>query len=119
MYEGVKTVDKETGEELKTIPKPKESKRFAILIQKIPDVDKNRFALWIDTNTLSFVDFWKNKIKPLALIKYGASWTNKQQVILKRDGENLLITTIEWKEGSTSDKNVSKIVKMKLRKNPK
>lgn len=38
-YEGVTIVDQETGEILKTIPKPKESKRFAILIQKIPDID--------------------------------------------------------------------------------
>ena len=117
MYEGVKIIDKKTGDELKNIPKPKESKRFTILMQKIPDIDKNRFALWIDTNTLSFVDFWKNKVKPLALIRFGASWTNKQLVILKRDEGDLLITTIEWKEGSTSDKNTSKIVRMRLRKN--
>ena len=32
MYEGVKVVDKKTGDELRIIPKPKESKRFAILM---------------------------------------------------------------------------------------
>ena len=99
--EGVGIFDKTTGAKLSLIHKPKESSKWAILIQKIPGLDKSKYALWRDGNTLSMIDFEKSMMRPFAFPKYDTSPFNKQQVVINDEEKELRFTVIEyeWREG--------------------
>ena len=70
-------VNRTSDSQERMIPRPKEADDFCILIQKIPGVDVNKFAIWRDKKTISLVDFESDEIYPFAYVKYDTSYACK------------------------------------------